>query len=633
MMRDNDIIVGLGGHIDHGKTTLIKALNGFDGDNLKEEKQRGITLDLSFSSLLLPSRNIAFIDVPGHQKLVKNMIAGTFAIDVLLLVIAANEGIMPQTLEHIRIADMLGVSQCICVITKIDKLSSPLMLKDVQNSISKMFSDCHNIALYDCVALNLKQDADNAKDLAHLKSLLDSVPKPIKPDLGMFVYYVDRSFAIKGAGCVVTGSVLSGSCALSDKLYIYHLDKEVQIKGIQIHDKDELLATPSHRVALNLAQVEHNDIKRGFLIAPKGYLRGFNSIDVGIFGDVKHNGIYQCYLGSAKLSAKVQMLSEPIKAHSFGSEPMRLGTIKCDSALFAIFSQRFILRGDDGSICGGVVLNPIIDPIKKQSKVILLKALANRDFHAAFAILTKIHKKGFGLVSSTQRFALTHAQSCEIAKDIPQLFVDSKSLIVYPIAQIEQLKTSILEIFLRNKCALLSAQSLTLRYKWASLAILQKALDELCNDGHIIAKNGLFLSKNNNIKDIQAFAQDTLLDALDKQHFAPLAPYNLYETLDIDRKLGDSALKSLSLAKKVIRISHNFFIASSALSQMINLMRDLIAKYGYVDVNILREHTHLSRKYVIGYLEYLDKFDDILCEDNKRSLKYAQKPDSKKPSE
>ncbi len=136
----NDIIVGLAGHIDHGKTTLIKALNGFDGDTLEQEKQRGITLDLSFSNLEFRVRNVAFIDVPGHSKLVKNMIAGVFGIDVLLLVIAANEGIMPQSKEHIHIANLLGVKSCICVITKIDKLENKQKdLAELESTIKDFF--------------------------------------------------------------------------------------------------------------------------------------------------------------------------------------------------------------------------------------------------------------------------------------------------------------------------------------------------------------------------------------------------------------------------------------------------------------------------------------------------------------
>lgn len=336
---NNDIIVGLAGHIDHGKTTLIKALNGFDGDSLNEEKQRGITLDLSFSALKLPTRNIAFIDVPGHEKLVKNMIAGTFGIDVLLLVVAANEGIMPQSIEHIKIADMLGIKSCVCVITKIDKFPKDELDEKItllQSALKEQFSTC-DMQLLESIALSLHPQVDNAKELEYIKNLLDSIPKPKTRDFGLFMYYIDRSFAIKGAGCVVTGSVLSGQCAPNDKLYAYNINKEVEIKGIQIHDLDTTIATPSHRVALNLSRISHNELQRGYLLAPKGYLRGFNSIDVGIFGKIKHNGIYQFYIGSAKYNAKVQILKQEGILSVFSKKPLTLATLKCDEVILAYF--------------------------------------------------------------------------------------------------------------------------------------------------------------------------------------------------------------------------------------------------------------------------------------------------------
>ncbi|MCX2717915.1 selenocysteine-specific translation elongation factor [Helicobacter sp. MIT 21-1697] len=624
----NDIIVGLAGHIDHGKTTLIKALNGFDGDSLSEEKQRGITLDLSFSHLRLPTRNVAFIDVPGHNKLVKNMIAGAFGIDVLLLVIAANEGIMPQSLEHLRIADMLGISSCICVITKIDKLENPpLGLPRLESDITALFETC-DMKLYDIIALSLCSSTtpltnyDNLAQLERLKTSLDSIPKPQRIDFGLFLYYIDRSFSIKGAGCVVTGSVLSGQCCIGDKLYAYDIKQEVAVRGIQIHDKNATKATPSHRVALNLSGINHHQLKRGFLLSQKGYLRGFDSIDVGIFGTPAHNATYQLYLGSAKLNAKAHIISKPITSHAFGSKPLTLATLKCDELIFGVFSQHFILRNDEGAVLGGIILNPIIDPIKKHQRVQLLESLCNKRFDNAFSLLCAIHKKGFGLVSSTQRFCLSHTQSLQIASTLQDIFIDEKSLTLYPLSQIEYLKTHILEIFSHNKSALLSAQSLCVKIKWASLGLCQKALDELLNDKHIRYKNGLYLSQWCQIKDIKTYVQERLLEILTQAHYAPLAPYNIYEELDIDKKVGDDALKALTQAHKVVRITHNLFITSSALNEIVSLMREIIHTHSYVDVNLLRERTNLSRKYLIGYLEYLDKFDDIECNENKRSFKY-----------
>lgn len=617
----NDIIIGLAGHIDHGKTTLIKALNGFDGDELKEEKQRGITLDLSFSNLEFPSRNVAFIDVPGHSKLVKNMIAGAFSIDVLLLVIAANEGIMPQSREHIQIANLLGVKTCICVITKIDKLENKDKdLAKLESQIKDFFKPL-DMSLDSIFALSL-YPTPNAQELERLKQRLESIPRVPKNDYGVFMYYVDRSFAIQGAGCVVTGSVLSGECHIDEKLYIYNKAKEVSLKSIQVHNAKALKASHSQRVAFNLSGISHNELKRGYLISKKGFLRGFDSIDVGIFGQVRHNATYTLHIGSFKLNAKVCILASAIDSHAFGKAPLTLATLKTDEVIFGIYSQRFILRNDNDTLCGGVILNPIADPIKKYTRIALLESLAKKDFKQSFKLLVQIHKKGFGLVSSTQRFCLSHTQSLEIASHL-NVFLDEKALTLYPLSQVEALKTHILEIFSRNKNALISAQSLNAKLKWASFALCQKALDELLNQGQIQNQNGLYLAQWCQIQNIQTYAQESILEALQNQGYTPLAPYNLYEELEIDKTLGDNALKALAHAQKVVRITHNLFITTTALQSIVSLMREILQTNGYIDVNLLRNYTQLSRKYLIAYLEYLDKFDDIECKDNKRTLKYV----------
>ncbi|MFG5109101.1 GTP-binding protein, partial [Campylobacter lari] len=179
-------IVGLGGHIDHGKTSLIKALNGFDGDESLQEKERGITLDISFSELKLPRRRVAFIDVPGHHKLVKNMIAGAFGIDVLLLVVASDDGIMPQTIEHLEIANFLGIQKAICVITKCDLVRDSTHLESLKKEIEQVFATFKNISLERILDFSIYNKSSQEKIL----TILDSIIKPQKSDKGFFRYYI-----------------------------------------------------------------------------------------------------------------------------------------------------------------------------------------------------------------------------------------------------------------------------------------------------------------------------------------------------------------------------------------------------------------------------------------------------------
>lgn len=611
-MTNNDLLIALGGHIDHGKTTLIKALNGFDGDELKEEKQRGITLDISFSNLNLPSRNIAFIDVPGHEKLVKNMIAGAFGVDLLCLVIASDDGIMPQTLEHLEIANFLGISRCFCIITKTDKSSQEdiLLLKE---EIHKLFLSL-SIQLDTILPFSIQtQEIDKQAILLYLSN----TPKPPKKDIGFFRYYIDRSFSISGAGCVVSGSALSGEVKKGDKLFIYDLGKEVSVRSLKIHSNFASSALPSHRVALNLHGVHSQELKRGFLIAPKGYLRGFHILEVALFGEKALPQFATLHIGAKKTNVTLTLISK-IK------ENLWFARLKTQEKIFAIFKEKFILRSNNQTLCGGEILAPITDPIKKSQKLSLLHFLFQDDFKNAFKILIEAHPKGFGLISSTQRFGLSHTQALQIAKTLDQIFIDEKNLVIYPQKTNKILQGLILEIFNKNPKALLSASSLHIKTPWASELYIQYILTSMLAQKQIQNKNGLYTSPNNSTQNPQDFIISRIYEILDQQGYAPQAPYNLYDDLGIDRKRGDLALKTLCASQKVIRLEHNLFITSKHLNQLLQIMRQIISQHSYIDLALLKEKIPLSRKYLITYLDYLDRFEDIQKSGTKRHFKHKR---------
>ncbi|MGX3097468.1 selenocysteine-specific translation elongation factor [Helicobacter sp. 23-1046] len=632
---NNDIIVGLAGHIDHGKTSLIRALNGFDGDSLEEEKKRGITLDLSFSHLNLSSRNVAFIDVPGHEKLVKNMIAGAFGFDILLLVVASDDGLMPQSFEHLQIADMLGIKHCICVLSKVDKASSELVQRR-KKEITQAFKDLHirlegifEFSIFDSNNKPYPQPTPNTHNpnpyTNDIIEFLRSYQKPQRHDFGMVVYYIDRVFSISGAGCVCTGTLASGSIKNGDSVFVCELQKELIVRSLQIHDTPQEIASPSHRVALNLANIQADELKRGFLISQKGFIRGSCYIDVKLrpfnANNLASNTTYQLYIGTKRISVKLNIL-ESKQSETFAQ-------LSSKTPIFSLFQQHIIIRDGNESIAGGIVLNPISDPIKRKQKISLLHALDSHNFIQAFEILAKIHKKGFGVVSSTQRFGLSHTQAIGIMEELQStkesIFFDKRDLVAYPISQLEYLKNEILNVFSKNKNALLSAKSLQIKHKWASIEFLQKALDELVAEKFIKKQESLYLVKNNEIHNIKDFLQKEILHILQHQKFTPPAPYNIYDSLDIDRATGDSALKALSKSQKVVRIAHNLFIESNALNEVINTMRQILNTNGYIDITLLKEKLPLSRKYLINYLEYLDNFNDIVREGDKRISRFNAK--------
>ncbi|PAF42462.1 selenocysteine-specific translation elongation factor [Helicobacter sp. 11S02596-1] len=629
---ENDIIIGLGGHIDHGKTSLIKALNGFDGDNAPEEKERGITLDMSFSHLSLhpnPSqpnqtKNIAFIDVPGHEKLIKNMIAGSFGIDVLLLVVSASEGIMPQTIEHLQIADILGVKLGICVITKIDLLvdmpesERTQKCQDLKKQIQAQFDKLRSLKLGKILEFSTHIQATKTQ----LINTLSEISKPPKQPASFFRCYIDRAFSLKGAGTIVTGTMLSGKLSKNESVVICELQTQALIKNISHHNNFIDEATPGQRIALNLKTIPSTALKRGFLLSKKGCIRGFDTIDVVIYPLIPmpwHNLEVQFFIGSKKCNAKIFSLEPSMQ----DDKPYLLATLKTDEKIFGIFGEKFILRHSDKTIGGGEILNPITEMMKKKQKYIYCNFLLQKDFKQAFWQCACVHKKGFGLISSAQRFNLTHQDALKIAQEIPEIFLDSKNLVIYHPQTFQDLKNDILQTFAKNKNALLSPVSVQQKIKWASSDFIFKALEVLAEDGFIYQKEGLYLSKQNNIKNIAEYLQDTLYQTILAQNFAPLAPYDIYDNLHIDPKSGDNALKSLCSAKKIIRLQHNLFIAQSALKNLHLQMRSLISQHGYIDIALLKTRLGLSRKYLIAYLDSLDWFEDIQNTQGKRTFKYA----------
>jgi selenocysteine-specific elongation factor len=607
----NNYIIGTCGHIDHGKTALVKALNGYEGDSTNEEKQRGITIDLSFSNMQKDDKNIAFIDVPGHEKLVKNMIAGAFSFDVIMIVVSAQEKIMPQTIEHLEILNLLGIKKAVVIISKKDLVSTQELEKNTQEIVSFIENYDFEIVLQQAVSIY------DENSIHTLKEALFTLEASSKIEENFFRYYVDRVFSTKGSGTVVTGTVLGKPVSVKEKLFICDLKKETKIKNIQVHGKDVETAIISNRTALNLQGIDSKSIQRGFVISKKGFLRGFKQIDIS-FKNLKnkellHNANYSVYLGSKKIEAKI-LIFENENNHNQG-----FATIKTNQDIFAIYNEKIIIRQGNETIAGGKVLNPIMDPLRKNQKIELLTALDTKNISKAYQVLLQAHKKGLGLISSAQRFSLSHEEALEYAKALDDTFIDEKALILYPLETKEFINKYIKNIYTINKYALLSKASISLRLTWASESFVELVLNELCEEKILIKDGNLY--KNITItEDIKDQLESIILTKLKKENFTPTAPYNIYDELDIDRTLGDSILKVLTAKKLIIRIQHNLFIDAQILTNLINAMKDIIKKDGYLDIQNFKNHYTMSRKYMIAYLDYLDKLNNIENKEGKRYL-------------
>ena len=279
-----NIIIGTAGHIDHGKTSLIKALTGRDTDTLKEEKQRGISINLGFTYFDLPSNKRAgIVDVPGHEKFIKNMLAGSSGIDIVLLVVACDEGVMPQTIEHLDILNFLDIKNGIIVLTKCQKVDEDfkeLVKEDIRERLEGTFLDNVDIIEVDSISgygidklINKIDDISNA-----IESKNEDSPSRLN---------IDRVFSVKGFGTIITGTLLEGKIKINDELLIYPKGIKAKIRGIQVHGENVEVAYAGQRTAINISNVKVEEIERGDVLADINSLEESKMLDVKI-SLVKH---------------------------------------------------------------------------------------------------------------------------------------------------------------------------------------------------------------------------------------------------------------------------------------------------------------------------------------------------------
>ncbi|ELG7289572.1 selenocysteine-specific translation elongation factor [Campylobacter upsaliensis] len=591
------LIIGTAGHIDHGKTSLIKALNGFEGDTLKEEEERQITLSLSFSSLETEGKKLSFIDTPGHKDLLKTMISGAFAFNVCLFVVDINEGLKAQSLEHLSVLELLGVKNIILVLSKCD------LCEDIDTKTKEITAQLSLKPLkifHTSVRSNL--------GIESLKNYLFSLQEKESKE-AIFRFYIDRVFSLKGVGTIVTGSLNEGEIALKEKIICLDTQKELIVKNIQNHDSNlDQIKAPA-RVALSL-NCDYKNLQKGFLLSKKGFFKPFLQIEAYVKAPNLANQNYVFCVGTKQLEAKIHILKE-LKVGEYYAE------IRFKKPMYLCFDERFILLENARVKGGGVVLNPVSEPLNKELKLRLLDLLLNKNFLSAFDLLKNAHKKGFGLLSSYQRFKLSHTQALNVANNLQNAFIDEKNYNIYDTSSINLLQNSIHKILAKNPYAMLSAHSLALRNAWASEGICAFALE---NMSILEFKNGIFFKKGVEFEKLQEKNSNALYEKIKAQALQVEAPYNLYESLELDRKSGDLMLKKLTKEGLVVRLAHNLFVDKATLlnfkEELLNLLKNTS-----LDVQTMKTRFHFSRKYAIAYLEYLDLDERIIKKDEKRFLK------------
>ena len=353
------VIVGTAGHIDHGKSALVRALTGTDPDRLPEEKRRGITIDLGFANLQLGGLRIGFVDVPGHERFIKNMLAGAHGIDVVALVVAADEGVMPQTREHFDICRLLGVQHGFVVITKSDLVETdmlPLVEDDTKELIAGSFLEGSPI-----VTVSSK----TAAGFDQLKKVIVEVAEktPVRSSDQITRLPIDRVFSMKGFGAVVTGTLISGHIAEGDELELLPSRTIVRVRGTQVHGHAVARAEAGQRTAVNVSGVELRQIERGMVLAQPKRLRPTQIFDAKVSvlpsaaRALKSRARVRVHIGAAEVLSRVRVLDF---AGSIGAGEEGLVQLRLESPIVAVHNDRFVIRtySPQETLAGGVVLHP-----------------------------------------------------------------------------------------------------------------------------------------------------------------------------------------------------------------------------------------------------------------------------------
>jgi selenocysteine-specific elongation factor len=352
-----NLIIGTAGHIDHGKTTLIKALTGDDTDRLQAEKKRGISIELGFSCLNLGNDlKVGIIDVPGHEKFIKNMLAGAGGVDLALLVVAADEAIMPQTEEHLAILELLNVKAGIVAVTKSD-LVEPEWLELVVTDIKEQFSDTF-LAAAPVIPVSAVTGTGIVELKLAIKKLVDNFPAKSKK--GNVYFPVDRVFSVSGHGTVVTGTLISGKIELEDSLTIYPEELKVRVRSLQVHEQDVSIALPGQRVGINLAGIDKNELKRGDILATNNTLRTTNYLDARLKllestpFVLKHGDQIRLHLGAREVLGRVYLLNK----YKLKPGETAFVQFKLVEEIVANFKERYIIRRHSPmtTIGGGEIL-------------------------------------------------------------------------------------------------------------------------------------------------------------------------------------------------------------------------------------------------------------------------------------
>ena len=615
-------VLGTAGHVDHGKTSLIKALTGTDTDRLKEEKERGITIELGFASLALPCGHIlGIVDVPGHEKFIKHMVAGAAGIDLVLMVIAADEGIMPQTKEHLQICSLLGITTGLVALTKID-----LVEKDWLELVRSEITDyLQNTFLAEAPIVPVSAVKETG-----IPELLDEIDKIVrrlqeKNDDGIFRLPVDRIFTMKGFGTVVTGTLISDKVKVGEDVQILPENISTRIRGIQVHNQPEEEAFSGQRTALNLQGVDKATLARGSVLVRPQTLRPTKRLDVFFeylasnTRKLKNRSLVRLHTGTTEIMTRIVLLD----ADELSSGEKSFAQLILADEDVVVTGDHFVLRSYSPvtTIGGGRILDPLPGKHKRKNKKILddLQILQSGALPEKISVL--LERAGFnGINVRSLAFRLgVHVK--KIREALEKLFSDRQAILLssddttalsgHLYAQMEDLLIKSLADYHQNnplkegisKEELKAALADTVSAKLFNMVLAS------------LGKRNLIASDKDNVRLASHLVQlageeDALRQSIASTYTqAGLTPPSLADVLNgfKDRKVkAQNIVKLMIKDGELIKINEDLCFTREALTRLREEYKAQLVREGQATPATFKDLTGLSRKFIIPLMEYFD---------------------------
>jgi selenocysteine-specific elongation factor len=621
------IIIGTAGHIDHGKTALVRALTGVDADRLPEEKKRGITIDLGFAELEVGDVRLGFVDVPGHERFVKNMLAGAHGIDLVALVIAADEGVMPQTREHFDICRLLEINSGLIIITKTDAVDEELLelvCAEAEELVAGTFLEGAAIIP---VSARTGAGIEELKEALRETALL--VPSRSNDTIARLP--VDRAFTMRGFGAVVTGTLVAGSISEGDEMELMPVGLRVRVRGLQVHGQAVKTAEAGQRTAVNLGGVDASSIERGMTLAPVARLRASQIIDarVEVLSSapraLRSRSRVRVHLGAAEVLARVRVLEEggEIAPGEQGFAQLRL-----ESPVAAVPGERFIIRSYSPSrtMAGGRVLDAFAAKHRGREAAaarVRLAALLEADHAGQLALFVEtsgsLGLRRADIAARTGWRDEVLAEAARISVERGAVF-DAEGVYLGRVAFDALAQSALDEVaaYHRREPLARGLMRETLRerhFAHAAPEVFRAVLSHLEKSGALVADKEIVSASSHSLQ--LAPADAALKELLEKIYKdAALEAPTFDEALEragsskLSREHARKILQLLIDAGVLVRVASDLFFHRNALDHLLERLRVYAAAHEpqrLIDVAAFKDLAGVSRKYAIPLLEYLDR--------------------------